>query len=322
MKDKSYRTYPIGQRAARYLRANRQRFTKDTYRDYESCLDKFARFFTDLDIQDFEPPVGTERMEEFMDWQWGESAGRTFNKNHSILAEFFKFWRYRGELHGDPMLGIRRAKKRGVHRTIFSAEQRARILAANPEAPDNFALRLLLLYGLRKGALQTVQFSHFDFARQELTIFTKGGVVGTVPIEDEAFWNDLDIYMRQIEAQPHHYLLCRTKTAPKAFGPGRKATEFQVILTPDMPKGGHGLHDWWYRCLARGGFVPEGITAGEGMHKARHTAGQRLLDATGNLKAAQKLLHHKSIETTGDVYTDWDNDQLRASLRIARELEE
>jgi site-specific recombinase XerC len=26
------------------------------------------------------------------------------------------------------------------------------------------------------------------------------------------------------------------------------------------------------------------------MHKARHTAGQRVLDATGNLKAAQKLL--------------------------------
>ena len=46
------------------------------------------------------------------------------------------------------------------------------------------------------------------------------------------------------------------------------------------------------------------------MHKARHTAGQRVLDATGNLKAAQKLLGHASIQTTGDIYTDWDIDQL------------
>ena len=32
------------------------------------------------------------------------------------------------------------------------------------------------------------------------------------------------------------------------------------------------------------------------MHKARHTAGQRALDATGNLKAVQKLLGHESPE--------------------------
>ena len=50
------------------------------------------------------------------------------------------------------------------------------------------------------------------------------------------------------------------------------------------------------------------------MHKARHTAGQRLLDATGNLKAVQKLLGHTSIQTTDDVYIDWDVEQLAASL--------
>ena len=52
------------------------------------------------------------------------------------------------------------------------------------------------------------------------------------------------------------------------------------------------------------------------MHKARHTAGQRVLDATqGNLKAVQKLLGHSSISTTGDIYTDWDIDQLAETLR-------
>jgi site-specific recombinase XerC len=40
---------------------------------------------------------------------------------------------------------------------------------------------------------------------------------------------------------------------------------------------------------------------GRKMHMARHTAGQSVLDSTGNLKAVQKLLGHSSITTTGDI---------------------
>jgi hypothetical protein len=62
------------------------------------------------------------------------------------------------------------------------------------------------------------------------------------------------------------------------------------------------------------GILEEGATSGERMHKARHTAGQHVLDATGNLKAVQKLLGHASIQTTGDIYADWDIDQLAATM--------
>ena len=44
-----------------------------------------------------------------------------------------------------------------------------------------------------------------------------------------------------------------------------------------------------------------------------------MLDATGNLKAVQKLLGHASIQTTGDIYTDWDVEQLAESLMQAVE---
>lgn len=76
----------------------------------------------------------------------------------------------------------------------------------------------------------------------------------------------------------------------------------------------HAAHDWWYRCLAKAGVVADGTTNGERMHKARYTAGQRVLDTTGNIKAVQKLLGHASIRTTGDLYTDWDISQLEATL--------
>ena len=94
--------------------------------------------------------------------------------------------------------------------------------------------------------------------------------------------------------------MARQKTIPRAG----------VRRFPDKPMSPHGLHSWWYRCLARAGIVPEGAQSGERMHKARHAAGQRVLDRTGNLKAVQKLLGHASIQTTGDVYADGDIDQL------------
>jgi site-specific recombinase XerC len=50
------------------------------------------------------------------------------------------------------------------------------------------------------------------------------------------------------------------------------------------------------------------------MHKARYTAGQRVLDGTGNLKAVQRLLGHSDIATTGNIYVDWDVDQLAQTL--------
>jgi integrase-like protein len=50
------------------------------------------------------------------------------------------------------------------------------------------------------------------------------------------------------------------------------------------------------------------------MHRTRYTAGQRVLDATGNLKAVQALLGHASISTTADTYTNWDVQQLESSL--------
>ena len=39
-----------------------------------------------------------------------------------------------------------------------------------------------------------------------------------------------------------------------------------------------------------------------------------MFDTTGNLKAVQKLLGHSSIQTTGDVYADWDIAQLEATM--------
>src|SRR5829696_6527907 len=305
MRDKSYRAWPLGQEAAGYLYAKRKRLTPASYRDYEGSLDKFVRYFCDLQIADFEPPVGTRRLEEFLDHQYGENAPRTYNKNLSILRDFFKFEVLRGELRGDPTLAIERARSRGVHRETFNASQIRAIIASQDDARDRLAVRLLLDFGLRKGALKAVQIKHFDHYQRRLTIFTKGEKVRTLPIPSKPFWNDLERLIVENELQPDHYLMARQRTIPRAG----------VRRFPDKPMSDHGLHRWWYACLERAGLVARGTLSGERMHKARHTAGQRVLDATGNLKAVQKLLGHESIQTTGDIYTDWDIDQLAETMR-------
>jgi integrase/recombinase XerC len=302
VRDKSYQLLPLGMDVAAYLRAKRKRLSPASQRAYESSLDKLARHFPDLAVEDFEPPIGTERLEEYLDAHWGrDHTPATYNTNLSITSDFFKFWVRRGRLHGDPTLLIERARKVQTYRTTFSGEQRRAIIAAQEDLGERIALRLLLDYGLRKGSLQAVQFKHFDHHRRRLTIFAKGGKVRELPLPHPAFWFDLERFILDVEAQPNHYLLCRRA--------GRYKTR-----QPDKPMGVHGMHRWWYACLAAAGIVPEGTSSGERMHKARHTAGQRVLDATGNLKAVQKLLGHASIQTTGDIYADWDIDQLTTSL--------
>lgn len=303
-RDKSYQLLPLGEDATAYLRMKRKRLTTGSYVAYESVLDKLCRYFLDLRLEDFEPPAGTRRIEEFMEREWGHLAWSSYNRNLSIIADFFKWAIMTARLHGDPTMGIERARKRDVHRETFHPDDLRRILAENADLRDRIALRLLLDYALRKGALRAVQFKHFDHARKRLTIFTKGGKIRQVPIPDPQFWDELGRLLIDLEAQPSHYLMARQRRTPTGG----------VRRFPDEPMSGHGLHSWWYRRLADAGIVPKGVESGERMHKARHTAGQRVLDKTGNLKAVQSLLGHASIQTTGDVYTDWDVESLAVTM--------
>jgi len=322
VKDKSYRAYPMGGEAGAYLRWKRGMITASTYRDYEACLDKLARTFPDLEMVGFEPPVGTERLEEFLDTRWGDQQPRTYNKNLSILKDFFKWATLKGKLHGDPTRVIVPHKKRDVLRESYSEGVILGIIAAQEDLRDRICIRLLLRYGLRKGALRGIQYKHFDHSRRRLTIFTKGQKIRDLPIVSKELWLDLERLILDIGAEPHFYLLNKRKQVWRGYerlpGVQQRITEksvFEIVEFRDKPMGEHGAHDWWYGCLEKAGLVPKGTTSGEKMHKARHTAGQRVLDETGNLKAAQKLLGHASMQTTGDHYTDWDIAQLETTMR-------
>jgi integrase len=313
VKDKAYRAYPLGGEWAAFMRWGRGRWTKSTYRDYESTGDKLAREFPDLELRDFEPPVGTERLEEFLDKLWGEAAPRTYNKHVTILQQFFKFAVLKGKLHGDPSLPLMRHKKRDVHREVFAEDTILQIVTAGPDAEDlprdRVALILLLVYAIRKGALRAIQFKHFDHQRRILTLFSKGEKIRPLRIPDADFWLDLERVILEREAQPEHYLMCARRQIWRGYNEDG-SSRFERKQYPEKQMGEHGLHDWWYGCLARAGIVTEGTTRGEKMHKARHSAGQALLEETHDIKLVQKLLGHADPATTMQHYVDYDEFQL------------
>jgi integrase len=304
VKDKSYQLLPLGEDVAEYMRAKRKRLTPSSERSYEGTLHKLAQDFSDLRVEDFEPPIGTARVEQFLDDRWGDGQPGTYNVCLAHVKDFFKHFQRRGRLQGDPTLIIERAKKRDVLRTVFSTEQRRAIVASAGEQRDRVALRLLLDYGLRKGALRAVQFKHFDWQRRELVIFTKGEKIRSLPLPDAVLWTELERLTLETEAKPSDFLMCLVKPIPRAG----------VRRFPARQMSSTAMHRWWYRQLEHAGIVATGETSGEKMHKARHTAGQRVLDATGDLKLTQKLLGHASIQTTGDIYVDYDNAQFAAKL--------
>lgn len=153
MKDKGYLEFPLGREAAAYLAVKRKRLTAKSEQDYESCLDKFARHFPELEIEAFEPPAGTDMLEAFLNERWGDLNPRTYNKGLVVMRDFFKWQVIRHKLIADPALPIERAKARPFNRTTFSDEQRDKIIAANPELRNRLALRLLLALELRQERL-------------------------------------------------------------------------------------------------------------------------------------------------------------------------
>lgn len=343
---------------ATYLLYKRKRLSPDSQRGYASVLEMLTKTHTKAKLSDLEPPDGGLILEEFLAVHWGDSAPRTYNKSQSILSDFTKWHVARGTLSRDPMGTVDRAKTRPVHRRAFTNSEVIQILAANTAPRDQIALRLLLFFGLRKGALRGIRLEHFNSERRELTIWTKGGKIQTLQIVDEDVWRLLD----GLREPGHHYLLpkrnTRRRTPPTrpalqdlavgladaraaltaasvdqhcavelaelldtldladtryAIAVDAASTQASVDLT--SPIGQHGAHLWWYRSLNRAGVVAKGVTAGRRMHLARHTAIQRVLNVTGNLKAAQALAGHANISTTGDTYTDWSPQQEAETMR-------
>lgn len=304
LKDRAYRATPLGLEVARYYRWKRNEWgaTESTLRDYEAILARLCLDHADLELLDFEPPVGTERLREFWDRHWSDRSPRTRAKVLSVLRDFFAWGVRERNLHGDPTTPIRAPKKRGVERQTVGAATVLRLIAAQTRMRDRIALLLLFRLGLRKSELAHVQFKDFSYAGRRLRIYGKGGTNILVPVPDEIRLA-LSTYTTVERCKPGEYLLYPEKI-------GRTGAVGMGVIWEDRmaPMTSSTLHRWWHRRLQDAGLPPRP------MHEARHTAITEFLRKTGNLKLAQQLARHASIQTTADIYAHLDDADLERAL--------
>ena len=293
VKDKSYRATPFGLEVAHYMRWFRNEYgaTVETLRDYEAILAKLAIDHADLTLADFEPPIGTTRLREFIDARWGESAralgrrcARCSCRSSSGPRRSSSCTVIRSSRYGRPV-------SRDVERELFATDDIGRIIELQPEVRDRVALKLLFLMGLRKGELAAVRFRDFDLGRRRLRVHGKGGKIRQSPLPTEQLRQE--IAALALGRDPMEHLLY-----PQKRGPGGR------LLWEDRrkPLSGPAMHRWWYRCLARAGAVEPGTTSGKKMHGARYTAGTEFYLATGDIYATQQLLGHADVSTTANIY--------------------
>jgi integrase len=315
IKDKSYRSTPLGQEVAHFMRYFRNEFgaTAESYRDYEAILAKLALDHADLELRDFEPPIGTQRLREFIDRRWGEAAPRTKKKVRSVLMSFFKWAAGEFKIHGNPVVPIPRPRVRDPERPLFSEEEKQAIIDAQETQRDRIAVKLLLHMGLRKSELANVRFGDFDLGRRRLQVRGKGGKIARTPIPGETLRREIEAYVRGRDAQ--EYLLHPEKRGRVGAYP---FYEVKVIWeNRRKPLSGPAMHRWWYGCLARAGIVAEGVTRGKKMHTTRYTAGTDFYLATGDVYATQQLLRHSDVGTTAKIYVQGNEADLEAKMRRA-----
>lgn len=318
VKDKSYRGTPLGLEVAHFLRYFRFEFgaTPESYRDYEAILAKLATYFADFEEWSFfEPPIGTTRVREFIAHYWekpgDERAPATRKKVRAVLKSFFDWAGSEFKIHQNPVLGIRVPRRRDVEREAFDQNVSDRIIAAQTDLHDRVAVKLLLLAGLRKGSLQGIRIKDMDLGKRRIRVKAKGQKLRWMPIPSEELRKEMAELVRKHD--PEDYLLCAEKPVPywdKGQIAGLDKPNVRLVAYPKKPKGAHGLHNWWYRCLARAGIVAEGVTSGKKMHTARYTAGTNFYRETKDSKATQRLLGHEDYSTTMNIYVNPSEDSL------------
>jgi integrase len=191
-----------------YLMYKRRRLTDASERGYRAILDDFTAGHPKAKLSEFAPPTGSHLIEDYLTERYGHLEPRTYNKGHSVLSDLFKWHVAKGTIRRDPMLTIERAKTRAILRQTFTDAQVIQILTANRAPRDQIALRLLLFFGIRKGALRHIRFEHFDTEKRQLVVFTKGQTIHTLQIVDDEVWSLLG----ELNEPGHHYLLPKRVT--------------------------------------------------------------------------------------------------------------
>jgi integrase/recombinase XerC len=322
VKDKSYRSTPLGQLVGRYLRWFRNEYgaTRSTLRDYEAVLARMSITLADKEAIE----VCVDDLRDVIDL-WGERSPRTRQKVTSVVRAFWTWAEEQGQIAISPAARIRRPRAEKRVAPLLPADARPRLLTVAKHPRDRLPLFCLLLL-VRRGELAGIQVRDFDAQRCSLRVRGKGRKERALPLRGPVL-AELRLFLSSDlphigrPPEPDDYLLYPTKKVYDGRGPEGQQ-KLAVRAYPKKRPSPQAVHRWWYRQLEAAGLVGQGITHGLNMHLARHTFATELRRVAG-IDAASQALGHADLNTTLGIYGHRDQTDPEAAMEAyARWLEQ
>jgi site-specific recombinase XerC len=221
--------------------------------------------------------LGRRHVETWLEGRQGLSPASLRNEFQAVRM-FTRWLLAERHIRTDPMAKMRAPRvPRSVPRAIPDADVR-RLLDALPDPRARLVVGLMLLAGLRRGEVISIQVGDYDPGVGDgglLTVTGKGGHTRVVPVTDEL--------ARMID----RYLLDRGRHA----GP--------LVLRED---GTGGISNSRVGQMVRGYMEAAGVKqrAGDGRaaHSLRHTLATRIARVEPDLRVVQNVLGHRSLTST------------------------
>lgn len=273
-------------------------------RNLERLLGKNT-FLDELIDADISKYVATRRGENARNKKT-KVAPATVNREIECLGRILKRARkpWRARLPEDPIeIGVHKLPERERIRALTTQEDTDLFAATDKVRPDfRDMLEFALLTGKRLSEVILLEKRRVDRKAMEARVIQKGGqeiaialTPTTLAIIDQNWMHHNQFVFT--------YICQKSRTVKGVVR--RKGQRYP--FTPD------GWRKPWKEILKQAGIRDFRF------HDLRHTAGTRVLAATGNLKAVQDTLSHASI-TSSARYAHTDSKQRRLALQAAEAL--
>lgn len=303
-KDVSHIGTPIWELAETYKKQLQfDGYSEDSIHNRDPVLRKLAQKFPSSQLGD----LNTEHLRAFLAEAWGDKSQGTRSNRTTLLRTFFK-WAYDNDyIATNPAARIKTPRMPESDRQSHELDTVKKLVRSQTSRRDQLALEVLYWLGLRRGELRVMQFRHFNYRDQTVTVYGKGSTIidQSVPA---GLCADVEVFQREHDRKPTDYLLYPTRVGRTGFYPNYE--DVVIWERPGRPLSDSGVFRWWRRCLERADI------AAFPMHEMRHTAGTHFYQRSkGDPLATQHFMRHKNITTTVSTYIHLDRVQEVAAVQ-------
>ncbi len=225
-----------------------------------------------------------------------EHAPRSIQRSLAALRNFFGHLVDIGQLSDNPAHAIKAPRQARSLPKVLDVDAMMRLLDTTPEGNlgrrDLAMFELLYSSGLRVSELVGLDCDRLDLHAEEVRVFGKGRVERQLPVGRRA----VDAVRGWLEVRDQ--MAKPDETALFVNRRGRRMTTRNVQMR-----------------LCRFGYE-HGSAQALHPHMLRHSFASHILESSGNLRAVQELLGHRSLRTT-QVYTHLDYQHLAKTYDAA-----